>query len=232
LEHQLQVAYESLLAGGPIVYPLLGLGVLALAIILDRGIVILRSFRLPEQLRETVETYRFEWTDLERRLAAIGPKNAYVRFLAVIARNRNNPAWWVESRANDEAAEIERVLSRGQWMLETIVTAAPLMGLLGTITGMMDAFRIIGGSGLVAPTRVTGGVAEALIATALGLLIALIALFGFNLLSRIQTRVLDEMERMGSRLVDHIRLDQEGMAPEVAPSALHGGKKGAGHEAA
>jgi biopolymer transport protein ExbB len=225
LEHQLTIAYESLLAGGPIIYPLIGLGVLALAIILDRGIVIVRSFRVPQELRQTVETFRFDWADLERKLGAIGPRNGYVRFLSVIAQNRNNPAWWVESRANDEAAEIERVLARGQWLLETIVTAAPLMGLLGTITGMMDAFRIIGGSGLVAPTRVTGGVAEALIATALGLLIALIALFGFNLISRVQTRVLDEMERMGSRLVDHIRLDQEGVAAEVQALAAAGAKR-------
>jgi biopolymer transport protein ExbB len=219
------IAYESLLAGGPIIYPLLGLGVLALAIILDRGVVILRSFRVPHELLQTVETFRFDWADLERKLTTTGSRNGYVRFLSVIAQNRNNPAWWVESRANDEAAEIERVLARGQWLLETIVTAAPLMGLLGTITGMMDAFRIIGGSGLVAPTRVTGGVAEALIATALGLLIALIALFGFNLISRVQSRVLDEMERMGSRLVDHIRLDQEGVTATVPAIAAAGGKR-------
>lgn len=223
MEHQLQVAYESLLAGGPMVYPLVALGILAIAIIMDRAVVIYRSFRVPRELLTTIETFRFDWSDLERKLAAVGSRNGYVRFLAVIARNRGNPAWWVESRANDEAAEIERVLARGQWLLETVVTAAPLMGLLGTITGMMDAFRIIGGSGLVAPTRVTGGVAEALIATALGLLIALVALFGFNLLSRVQARVLDEMERMGSRLVDHIRLDQEGSSPEFAAAVAQAG---------
>jgi biopolymer transport protein ExbB len=83
------------------------------------------------------------------------------------------------------------------------------MGLLGTITGMMQAFRVIGGSGLVAPTQVTSGVAQALIATALGLLIALFALFGFNFFARMQSQALDQMERLGSKLVDHIRLDQE-----------------------
>ncbi|HVO22609.1 MAG TPA: MotA/TolQ/ExbB proton channel family protein, partial [Candidatus Margulisiibacteriota bacterium] len=49
----------------------------------------------------------------------------------------------------------------------------------------------------------------ALIATALGLLIALVALFAFNFFSRLKSRALDEMERLGSRLVDRIRLDQE-----------------------
>jgi biopolymer transport protein ExbB len=95
-------------------------------------------------------------------------------------------------------------------VLETIVTAAPLLGLMGTIVGMMHAFQIIGGSGVVNPTGVTGGVAQALIATAVGLLIALIALFGFNYFSRLQSQTMDEMERLGTRLIDHIRLDQQG----------------------
>ncbi|HXQ22960.1 MAG TPA: MotA/TolQ/ExbB proton channel family protein, partial [Candidatus Acidoferrales bacterium] len=63
-------------------------------------------------------------------------------------------------------------------------------------------------------TEVTAGVAQALIATALGLLIALVALFAFNFLSRLKSRALDDMERLGSRLVDRIRLDQE--TPDVA----------------
>jgi biopolymer transport protein ExbB len=135
--------------------------------------------------------------------------NAYKRFFGVIRDNRNKPAWWVESRAGDEAGDIEKILSRGLWILETVVTGAPLMGLLGTITGMMQAFKVIGGSGLVAPTQVTSGVTQALIATALGLLIALFALFGFNFFARMQSQALDHLERLGSRLIDHIRLDEE-----------------------
>ncbi|MBS1147872.1 MAG: MotA/TolQ/ExbB proton channel, partial [Proteobacteria bacterium] len=90
------------------------------------------------------------------------------------------------------------------------VTAAPLLGLVGTVLGMMDAFQIIGSSGVVNPTGVTGGVAQALVATVIGLLIALICLFGFNYFSRLQSQTMDEMERLGTRLIDHIRLDQEG----------------------
>ena len=128
------------------------------------------------------------------------------------------PAWWVESRAGDEAGDIERGLGRGLWVLETVVTAAPLMGLLGTIMGMMAAFKVIGGSGLVAPTQVTSGVAQALISTALGLLIALLALFGFNFFARMQSQALDHLERLGSRLIDHIRLDEETEAKEAIAS--------------
>jgi len=191
------------------VYPLLILGALAVGILLDRATLYSRCLRMPAPLRKQVETYGFDWEDLEQQLSALGPRNAFGRFFQVIAANRTHPAWWVESRAGDEAGDIEKVLGRGLWVLETIVTAAPLMGLLGTITGMMQSFKVIGGAGLVAPTQVTAGVAQALIATALGLLIALLALFAFNFFSRLKSHALDEMERMGSRLIDRIRLDQE-----------------------
>ncbi len=221
-------AWQALSYGGPLVYPLLALGALAFIIILDRVVAYRRCLRLPPKVPALVETYGFAWDDLERQLEVLPAHNAYGRFLGVIANNRHQPAWWVESRAGDEAGSIERTLSRGLWILETIVTAAPLMGLLGTITGMMRAFKVIGGAGLVAPTQVTSGVAEALIATALGLLIAIFALFGFNCFARVQSQALDHMERLGSRLVDHIRLDQEGGEPgkitPLEPLTTRGGR--------
>ncbi|HWN58240.1 MAG TPA: MotA/TolQ/ExbB proton channel family protein [Methylomirabilota bacterium] len=207
---ELKVAWESLKFGGAMVYPLLFLGVLAVAIIIDRSVLYARCLWLPTALADLVETFGFSWVELEKHLKELGPRNAYGRFLQVIADNRTKPAWWVESRAGDEAGRIEKTLTRGLWVLETIVTGAPLLGLLGTITGMMQSFNVIGASSLVAPTQVTAGVAQALIATALGLLIAVMALFAFNLFSRMQSHALDTMERLGSRLVDHIRLDQEG----------------------
>ena len=87
---------------------------------------------------------------------------------------------------------------------------APLLRLLGTITGLIRSFQLFGDQGLVDPRGVTGGVAEALIATAVGLFIALAALFAFNFVSQWQTRFMDQMERFGTRLVDHIRLDEQG----------------------
>lgn len=215
--NELKGAWEAIGYGGAMVYPLLALGVIALIIILDRAVAYGRALRMPRALLELIETYGFEWGELENRLMALPAANAYRGFFAVIARNREQPAWWVESRAGDEAGNIEKVLARGLWVLETIVTAAPLMGLLGTITGMMEAFRVMGATSLVAPTQVTAGVAQALIATALGLLIALFALFAFNFFARLQSRALDQMERLGSRLIDHIRLDQENQNGEVLP---------------
>jgi biopolymer transport protein ExbB len=201
-------AWSALQFGGAMVYPLLFLALLALVLVLDKAFVYWRYVRLPAALLELVETYGFAWEDLARQLATLGAGNYFARFFRVILDNHGKPAWWVDSRAGDEAQVIEKALSRGLWVLETTVTAAPLLGLLGTITGMMHSFNLIGAGGLVDPTGVTGGVAQALIATALGLFIALIALFAFNFFSRLQAQTLDEMERLGTRLIDNIRLGE------------------------
>ncbi len=205
----IQSAIAALQYGGAMVYPLLVLGLAALVVMLDKTLVYRRHARLPEPLRQLVETYGFAWEDLDRHLHALGPRNYFGRFFRVIMEHRGKPAWWVESRAGDEAQQIEKSLGRGLWVLDTVVTAAPLLGLLGTILGMMQSFKLIGTDGLVNPGGVTAGVAEALIATALGLAIALVALFGYNFLSRLQAQTLDEMERLGTRLLDHIRLDAQ-----------------------
>jgi len=207
--NEVQGAIDVLKHGGAIIYPLLALALAAVVVMLDKVLVYRRHARLPEPLRQLVETYGFDWAELDRQLTHLGPRNYFGRFFRVIMDNRTKPAWWVESRAGDEAQQIEKALGRGMWVLDTVVTAAPLLGLLGTIFGMMQSFRLIGPDGLVNPGGVTAGVAEALIATAVGLLIALVALFGFNYLTRLQAQMLDEMERLGTRLVDHIRLDAQ-----------------------
>jgi biopolymer transport protein ExbB len=204
----LDTALATLQLGGAMIYPLVGLAFIAILVALEKAVVFLLRTRLQAATVALVETYGFDWSELERRVAALGQRNYFADFFAVILANRAHPPWWVESRAADEASLIEKALGRWLWVLETIVTAAPLLGLLGTITGMIRAFKLFGNQGLVDPGGVTGGVAEALIATALGLFIALVALFAFNYFSYRQAQVMDEMERLGTRLIDHIRLDE------------------------
>lgn len=213
---ELQEVWIAFKLGGIIILPLSLLGVIALAIMLEKAFLYGRYARLSHDLLNLVETYGFAWADLEKILSGLNERHYYKRFFEVVIANRHRPSWWTESRAADEAQVIETSLARRLWVLETIVTAAPLLGLMGTIVGMMHAFQIIGGGGVVNPTGVTGGVAQALIATAVGLLIALIALFGFNYFSRMQSQTMDEMERLGTRLIDHIRLDQQGSTHETA----------------
>jgi biopolymer transport protein ExbB len=199
----------ALRVGGVVMVPLLALAVVAAIVILEKLFVFTARTRLPRSVLEVVETYGFVWEDLQQRLARMDRRNYFRRFFEVILEHRTQPAWWIESRATEEASLIEQSLGRWLWVLETIVTAAPLLGLLGTISGMIRAFKLFGAEGLVDPRGVTGGVAEALIATAVGLFIALVALFAFNYFSHRQAQVMDEIEQLGTRLVNYIRLEEQ-----------------------
>jgi biopolymer transport protein ExbB len=194
--------------GGFMTYPLLLMGIISLALVLEKITLYRKMIKLPHELLALIETYNFNWSEFEKKLAQLPEKNCYRRFFGLIAENKKNAIWWLESRAGDEAKLIEKKLNSGLWILETIITASPLLGLLGTIIGMMSSFKIMGEDNLLNPAGVTGGVAEALIVTALGLFIAILSLFAFNYFSRRQDEVLDELERLGTRIIDHIKLDR------------------------
>jgi biopolymer transport protein ExbB len=203
----------ALRLGGAMIYPLLLLAVVAAVVIVEKAFVFAARARPPRPLMRAAGVEGGGWDELEQRIAEAGPDNYVARFVRVIAHHRKRPVWWVETLAAEEASLIEQALGRWLWVLETIVTAAPLLGLLGTITGMIRAFQLFGTEGLVDPRGVTGGVAEALIATAVGLFIALVALFAFNYFSHRVAQVMDELEQLGTRLVNLIRLESREESP-------------------
>jgi biopolymer transport protein ExbB len=96
------------------------------------------------------------------------------------------------------ARELSR-FSRGLSVLDTVITLAPLMGLLGTVTGLIRSFGLLGDSELQAPAALTGGIAEALIATAFGLVIAITALLPFNYLNSRLEAARRELEDAGTQ---------------------------------
>jgi biopolymer transport protein ExbB len=95
---------------------------------------------------------------------------------------------------------------RGLWVLDTLVTMAPLLGLLGTIIGIFQSFQVLGNPG-TAPTAVTGGVAEALVATAAGLFIAILSMIFYNGLTNRARVVLHHMETIKAILVNRLRAE-------------------------
>jgi biopolymer transport protein ExbB len=97
-----------------------------------------------------------------------------------------------------QAQELKR-FRRGIPILDTVITLAPLLGLLGTVTGMMGSFSLIGGD-LSAPGAITGGIAEALIATAFGLGIAITSLLPFNFLNARTDEIRHELESASTQL--------------------------------
>ena len=184
--------------GGWVVYPLTLLAVLSIAITLDRAYVFARFAGFP---RESVDR--------------LPEQHAFRRIIKALGSTGLMPLWLREAKAQSEAVHIERDMARGLWVLETIVTAAPLLGLLGTIVGMMHSFQLFGGSRLVDPGGVTGGVAQSLVATAIGLVVALISLFAFNYFSRRLERTMDDLEAFATERLSEIRLAQE-TSPEEA----------------
>ncbi|RKE38329.1 outer membrane transport energization protein ExbB [Paraburkholderia sp. BL23I1N1] len=197
--------------GGWVVYPLTILAILAVAIAFERAYVFLRFGQMPGTLLDTHKiTHEIaapgSALDWAARLRDASSQNAFRRMSAPWTPDPSVPLWLREAKAQSVASQIERDMSRGFWVLETIVTAAPLLGLLGTIVGMMHSFQLFGGDGLVDPGGVTGGVAQSLVATAIGLVVALFALFAFNYFSRRLERLMDELESFANARLSEIRL--------------------------
>ena len=187
--------------GGWIMYPLSVLGVLALTIIIERAYVFARFASAPARLLQPASA--------DDRLDRLAPHHAFRRMATAWLPESDSPLWLREASAQSIASQIERDMGRGLWLLETIVTAAPLLGLLGTIVGMMKSFELFGGNGLVDPGGVTGGVAQSLVATAIGLIVAVFALFAFNYFSRRLERLMDDLELFANARLSALRLRHE-----------------------
>lgn len=110
-------------------------------------------------------------------------------------------------------------LDRSLWMLDTVITLAPLMGLFGTIVGMFNAFRVLGDIQNGA-AQITGGIAEALIATASGLFIAMIGLVFFNGLNVRVRAILHQLETIKVMLINRRHATAVRLAAANEPLAL------------
>ena len=100
-----------------------------------------------------------------------------------------------ETLAIAAAEEVRPRFERGLVILSTVVTAAPMLGILGTVVGIIQSFELLGGDASISdPRQVSGGIAEALITTASGLVVALIALFPYMVFRAQQERATGRME--------------------------------------
>jgi biopolymer transport protein ExbB len=183
--------------GGPIMWPLLIASILAMGTVIERVFFLFIEWcrRDRKALRKFLEAV--QRADMEQAALISKKSNFYVvRVLGYALTHRETSLGNALLYAQEE--ELKR-FRRGIPMLDTIITLAPLLGLLGTVTGMMGSFSLIGGE-LSAPGAITGGIAEALIATAFGLGIAITSLLPFNFLNTKMENAGLEMESAATQL--------------------------------
>lgn len=169
-------------AGGPIMWPILIISFIGITVVVERLLFIIRenSSREPEVVEKMLE--RVEQRDVEGAIA-LGKKSKdfVARIVTYALTHREGSLSNAFIRASNQ--ELNR-FNQGMATLDTVITAAPLLGLLGTVTGMMRTFGSLGGGDIAAAAgTITGGVAEALIATMCGLAIAVTALLPYNYLN-------------------------------------------------
>jgi biopolymer transport protein ExbB len=186
------------LKGGPMMWPLLIVSLVTVTVVLERLFFVLR-----ESLRRSPSTVARIFSEVEHgRLdtacqAGDQSGDFVARILGYALAHRDIS--FSNALLESSSRELQR-FNRGISILDTVVTLAPLMGLFGTVTGMIRAFGLLGASELGAPTAITGGIAEALIATAFGLLIAMIALLPFNFLNARLEHARQEIENAAAHL--------------------------------
>lgn len=189
---------ELIKKGGPVMWPLIVTSIISLTVVLERLFFIVRerSRRQPElveHLLSLAEQGKFD------EAAGMGRESGdfVVRTLTQGLEHRDSAFSNALLRASSR--ELKR-FGQGLSTLDTVVTLAPLLGLFGTVTGMINAFGLLGGRELEAPAVITGGIAEALIATAFGLVIAIVALIPFNYLSSRLEEARHELEDASTHL--------------------------------
>ena len=189
---------ELLRKGGPVMWPLLITSIVSVSVVIERLFFIMRekTRRRPDVVAGILE--KVEQTSIEEAIqTGRGCEDFVVKVLIYGLQQREKSFSGALLRAANQ--ELKR-FSQGLSTLDTIITLAPLLGLFGTVMGMIHAFGLLGGSELDAPTAITGGIAEALIATAFGLVIAIVALIPFNYLNGLLEEARHEIEDASNHL--------------------------------
>jgi biopolymer transport protein ExbB len=195
---------EIILAGGWLMAPILLASTLAVAIIIERFWTLRRSKVTPEGLGAMVE----EWAakhELDRRhLQQLRTGSPLGRILASALNNRQRPREFIKEAVEDTGRHVVHDLERFLNTLGTIAGISPLLGLLGTVIGMIKVFSAIMISGVGDANVLAGGISEALITTAAGLTVAIPSYFFYRFFRGMVAEYVISMEEKAISLIDCI----------------------------
>lgn len=195
--------FDLFLQGGPVMWPILGLSIFTISCALERAWFWFRLLTQEDRIvHEVMDAARY---DLQKAadIANYACHLPIGRFLYAPLKLRQ-PTPETFRLAMEAAGDKEFIqMRKGDKLLETIVAVAPLLGLLGTVTGLIGTFNNlqIGGGGTTAEaSKVAAGIGEALVTTAAGMIVAIIALLVFRTLVTFQSRQMDYFAEVGSEL--------------------------------
>ena len=186
--------YELMIKGGPVMWPLLACSVVALAVVFERLLFwLVVSMRKSQKLVNRIFTLTEEGDfDTAIQEGETSPCLVCRILTAGLAHRNYGLVQSLEAAAMHEIEKMKRNLS----VLDTIITLAPLLCILGTVSGIIISFDLLGTAGIEDPKAVTGGIAQALITTATGLAIAIVALLPYNALTRKVEKVTRYLEQL------------------------------------
>jgi biopolymer transport protein ExbB len=184
--------------GGPVMYPLLFCSLLSLTVIIERVIFWVREKRCRD--RRSLDRFMtlVEENNLDgaKEVAQL-TKDFVIRVMVCgILHREFSLRDALQMRADEEIARMKRYVP----VLDTMITLSPLLGILGTVIGIINSFQMLGTLGVENPQLITVGIAQALITTAFGLIIAIFSLIPYNyFLSKVEKAAL-EVEQYGTNL--------------------------------
>ena len=204
--------------GGFMMYPLTLLSIIGFAVIIDRFCAFRVAGRdnktLSKNLIEALKEGRYE--DALNLCETVGGPVAAVLLLGVQkflkikddeTRSLQEISQVVKTAMEDYAPQIINTLDRNIGVLPIVASLSPLLGMTGTVTGMISSFDSMANSTTLEATAVSGGISEALITTAAGLLIAMPSVIAYNIFSRQVDANVQAIDTACTSLVDFISLD-------------------------
>jgi len=195
----------SILSGG--LLPLMAVLLLVtLAVIVERLYFYHRVLQSGLAMEHDLQLVEYQNVDKLEQLAAHYDGSLQRSIISSALASRGQNAETMERHIDEAIMWQMPKIDKHVWVLDSSVTLAPLMGLLGTIIGMVHAFGILGtsGAGGTASQMVTGGIAEALVATGVGLLIAIIAVAFLNYFNKRGRLALHQMEQLKVMVINRL----------------------------
>ena len=193
--------------GGVMMYPLIICSVALISLIIERAITLRKATVDGDALLDAVKAVRQTGSaeDNARAMALCQTTGGPIgRMFARGLKNAHRNADAIEMAMEQEASNETPALEANLPIIKTIINIAPLLGLLGTIAGMISSFRAASQQGLSNPTAVLGGISEALISTATGITLAVVGFIFFNYYSNLTRKIVEDMEFYGAELVNYL----------------------------